>query len=1075
MPASCANRVDQWQALGAKERFEEMDRELAAAEEIGFNTMRLAVELQGFGVWLAEHDSFMENFERSLALLDKHKMRAIVLLGNDCMRPKRIWQLPRPGPQPCDLGYHGGRKMSQYGSFPGEIGHSQVDDPVLKPKFYAMCEELMTRYRTDGRILFWNLWNEPGNSGRGQVSVEPIREMFRLAWRIDPVQPLAADVWQGAYGTTADDRNHAQRVAGELSDIVSYHCYDSFEEHVKVIAKLKRHFRRPLINTEWLARTIHCDVFDNYPLFYLERIGAVNWGLVNGRYQTHEPWEFQWHEIERDPRRASEIDMTKWLHDLLRPSLRPYDPREINLMRRFNKLADRDFSLVSTAVRPQTPLQGTLPVSWRLVGPGGGGAFKSLAASRWDRNRIFAGSDVGGFYVSDDRGRSWRMANTGLEDPYVETIAEHPMDAKTLFIGTRGGVYVTHDLGKTWRPCRKGFPPRNLWAFSVTVRKIAFAPDDPETVYALIGPPGDRAEKKGLVYVSHDGGSQWEPLVRNAALPSDVKLVDFSVHGRKPGEMLVVSTGGLFLSTDGGASWRASNAGLPAHLRTVRVARAPSDPDVVYVTLRQKCGEAPWNAGVYRSADGGRTWSPRCNGLRQSSGPADGSDMNSTWVCEIVVDPRNPNIVYAGGKAWADPDMYKTVDGGLSWRKKDHAVKEGWIGFWGRAVDCLAISSADPNLLLFGTAGGVYVSEDAGESWTQRYAQVFEDGRFAGTGLDDTCLHGITPDPTRPGRFYLGYFDIGLLVTEDNGRSFRRCVSGIPSQWENSCFAVVQAPDDPDRLWASFGAWTANGVGGIVATSHDGGRRWQPVTGQGTGFRGFDPRGLACFGVKPDYRLVHLSPDGVVTSEDGGRSWQVTSGLFDGERPTKLLVRDGEALYCVTERKCRSSVWRSVDKGASWTRIASPRDGIGEVYGLSAQGDDIVVSARDTRETLGGVWCSSDGGKTFRRAVTDRFCSGALVTGGYYLASLTDHPFHDEAFGGGIIASPDKGKTWWSLNTESLQNLTVTSLQADPSDTLVVWAGTGGGSVFVGRLPPLKVSGEPKACGSGVRCRKENE
>ena len=50
MPASCANRVDQWQTLGAKERFEEMDRELAAAEEIGFNTMRLAVELQGFGV-----------------------------------------------------------------------------------------------------------------------------------------------------------------------------------------------------------------------------------------------------------------------------------------------------------------------------------------------------------------------------------------------------------------------------------------------------------------------------------------------------------------------------------------------------------------------------------------------------------------------------------------------------------------------------------------------------------------------------------------------------------------------------------------------------------------------------------------------------------------------------------------------------------------------------------------------------------------------------------------------------------------------------------------------------------------
>ena len=94
MPASAANRVDQWQSLGAEARFAEMDRELAAAEDIGFNAMRVAVELQGFGVWLAEHDAFMANFERALSILDRHKMRAIVILGNDCMRPKRIWQLP---------------------------------------------------------------------------------------------------------------------------------------------------------------------------------------------------------------------------------------------------------------------------------------------------------------------------------------------------------------------------------------------------------------------------------------------------------------------------------------------------------------------------------------------------------------------------------------------------------------------------------------------------------------------------------------------------------------------------------------------------------------------------------------------------------------------------------------------------------------------------------------------------------------------------------------------------------------------------------------------------------------------
>ena len=156
MPASCANRVDQWQALGCEERFAEMERELQVAESIGFNTLRILVELQGFGVWLEEHDGFLERFERCLAVMARHGMRAIVVLGNDCMRPKSVWRLPKPGPQSFDIGYHGGRRLSQHGSFPGEMGHSQVDDPDLKPKFFAMCEELLTRYRDDARILFWN-------------------------------------------------------------------------------------------------------------------------------------------------------------------------------------------------------------------------------------------------------------------------------------------------------------------------------------------------------------------------------------------------------------------------------------------------------------------------------------------------------------------------------------------------------------------------------------------------------------------------------------------------------------------------------------------------------------------------------------------------------------------------------------------------------------------------------------------------------------------------------------------------------------------------------------------------------
>ena len=251
MPASAANRVDQWQEFGSEERFEEVERELALAESIGFNTLRIIIEEQGFAVWCAEHDGFMERFERYLQMMEKHKMRAIVVLGNDCSRPKEIWSFPKTGPQKFDWGYHGGRKLSQHGSFPGAVGYTCVDDPELREKFFAMCEEVMTKYRADPRIVFWNVWNEPGNGNRRKPEhIALIRRIFELGWKIDPVQPLAADVWQGHYGTTPKDANKAQVVAGELSDIVSYHCYRDYETQVALIRKLRKHYGRPLINTE---------------------------------------------------------------------------------------------------------------------------------------------------------------------------------------------------------------------------------------------------------------------------------------------------------------------------------------------------------------------------------------------------------------------------------------------------------------------------------------------------------------------------------------------------------------------------------------------------------------------------------------------------------------------------------------------------------------------------------------------------------------------------------------------------------------------------------------------------------
>ena len=340
MPASCANHIDLWQEYGSEARFEEMEREMALMEKDGFNAVRLLLGDYGLAVWRAEHDGMMKRFERMLEIFDRHGVRVILIFGNDCSRPKSLWSLPPMGEQKWDLGYHAGRKQSQHGSFPDEPGYTVVDDPALCEEFFAMCEEFLTKYAHDRRILFWNLWNEPGANNRGNISPPHIRRLFKLAWKINPDQPLAADLYTSEAGWT---NNAAQSVGMELNDIISYHCDQNLENQIGLARTIRERLGRPMINTEWLGRVFHCNVQDLYPFFAQSRIGCTRWGYVNGKYQTHEPWEGTWRRAEEDAQFAEEVDVTRWFHDLYRPSLRPYDPAEVAIIRRVNAEMDAEY------------------------------------------------------------------------------------------------------------------------------------------------------------------------------------------------------------------------------------------------------------------------------------------------------------------------------------------------------------------------------------------------------------------------------------------------------------------------------------------------------------------------------------------------------------------------------------------------------------------------------------------------------------------------------------------------------------------------------------------------------------
>ena len=126
----------------------------------------------------------------------------------------------------------------------------------------------------------------------------------------------------------------------ELSDVISLHSYLPIEDMVLWLTNLKR-LNRPILMTEWMHRIRRSNVREIYPLMYMERIGNYCWGFVLGKTQTNEPWESLWEEYERDP--SVGHDFTKWQHDLFRPNLRPYDPKEIEIIKKFCQLADKDF------------------------------------------------------------------------------------------------------------------------------------------------------------------------------------------------------------------------------------------------------------------------------------------------------------------------------------------------------------------------------------------------------------------------------------------------------------------------------------------------------------------------------------------------------------------------------------------------------------------------------------------------------------------------------------------------------------------------------------------------------------
>lgn len=331
--SDCANRLDMFQSYKCEEKLATAERELALCRKIGFNTVRIWAN---FDVYYAEPESYMEIFDRYIDLCAKYGQKVMVVLAHEEDLPRGEVFVPKAmGEQKYALGEHQGRIPMSEEELKKEPRH-YMEYPELRPLYIEMVQKTVRKYANDERVFCWNILNEPG-IGIGERSIPILDELFEVVRAEDPIQPLTADIWRGV--SKGDVNTKEEKHALALSDVISFHSYQSYEKLVREI-RFHQKTGRPLFLTEWLHRINHNTIQEVYPLLYITNVSNYCWGFVVGKTQTHEPWPVMWEEWDRGEDRG--YDFTQWQHDLFRPNLRPYDPREIALIERFNKCADEE-------------------------------------------------------------------------------------------------------------------------------------------------------------------------------------------------------------------------------------------------------------------------------------------------------------------------------------------------------------------------------------------------------------------------------------------------------------------------------------------------------------------------------------------------------------------------------------------------------------------------------------------------------------------------------------------------------------------------------------------------------------
>jgi len=608
-----------------------------------------------------------------------------------------------------------------------------------------------------------------------------------------------------------------------------------------------------------------------------------------------------------------------------------------------------------------------------------------------------------GVYRSLDGGKKW--THCGLEDSHdIPCLLVDPRDADTCWAAALGhlwganetrGVYKTTDGGQTWTPSL-------VIDDEVGCCWLAMHPNEPDTVYAAM------YERRRTAWSFRSGGTK----------------------------------GGLFKTTDGGATW-AKLGGLPKFAGRMCVDIYRKNPRIVYALVESHEGgtnsirdDRSKAGGLFRSEDGGETWERMS--VRVPRG---------FYFCKVKIHPEDDQKIYLPG--W---DVEISTDGGRTFR-----------GGWGDKahvdMHAFAFDPNDPDHIVFGSDGGIYQTFDAGEKW--QFINTLAVGQFYNIVLDDS----------EPYRIAGGLQDNGSWVgPSGTNRESEEYTDGTPvtgitnADWQfinwGDGFHCAFDPTDRNVLYAE---WQG---GNLVRTHLDTGQRLYLAPQQAEGGPRFRFNWNSPFFVsRHDPTVLYLAGNYVFRLTNRGEKWTKISGDLSFNDPAKIETVGSQAETFATvvtlaeSPVARGTLWagtddgrihRTTNDGMAWNEVTPEQVGglyVSRIEASYTDAERAIASIDGHRSDMMDprILATDDGGATWRDV------TGDLPAGRSVKVVREDRFNGDVLYAGtenGVFVSVDRGGTWVRMNAKSLPHCPVDDIQMHWRERDLV-LGTHGRSIYI--------------------------